>query len=59
MRVECIYWPQERERMLFKRAVRITMGKAEEPHELPTPKLVRDCLTATCSRCAVRVQLAQ
>ena len=46
MRVECIYWPQERERMLFKRAVRITMGKAEEPHELPTPKLVRDCLTA-------------
>ena len=46
MRVECIYWPQERERMLFKRAVRITMGKAEYPRELPTPKLVRDCLTA-------------
>jgi hypothetical protein len=32
--------------MLFKRAVRITMGKVDAPKELPSSKLVHDCLTA-------------
>lgn len=32
--------------MLFKRAVRITTGKVDAPKELPSSKLVHDCLTA-------------
>lgn len=46
MDVTCIYWPEARERMLFKRAVRITMGDASEPKTGPSEKLVHDCLTA-------------
>lgn len=46
MQVTCIYWPEDRERMLFKRAVRVTMGKPEPPKEPPSSKLLRDCLTA-------------
>ena len=46
MRVECIYWPQERERMLFKRAIRVTMGDVKEPMKLPSSKLVHDALNA-------------
>ena len=46
MEVKCIYWPEERERMLFKRAIRVTMGDAGEPKKLPSSKLVRDALNA-------------
>lgn len=46
MKVTCIYWPGERERMLFKRAVRITMGDATEPKEGPSEKLLHGCLEA-------------
>lgn len=46
MKVTCIYWPGERERMLFKRAVRITMGDATEPKNGPSEKLLHDCLEA-------------
>lgn len=46
MKVTCIYWPQERERMLFKRAVRITMGDATQPKNGPSEKLLHDCLEA-------------
>lgn len=46
MKVTCIYWPGERERMLFKRAVRITMGDATEPKNGPSEKLLHDCMEA-------------
>lgn len=46
MKVTCIYWPGERERMLFKRAVRITMGDTKEPKNGPSEKLLHDCLEA-------------
>ena len=46
MEVKCIYWPDERERMLFKRAIRVTMGDVGEPKKLPSSKLVRDALNA-------------
>ena len=46
MKVECIYWPGERERYLLKRFVWVTMGRTEAPTELPNPKLVRDLLNA-------------
>ena len=46
MKVECIYWPGDRERYLLKRFVWVTMGKTEKPMELPSPKLVRDLLNA-------------
>lgn len=46
MRVTCIYWPGEQERMLFKRAVRITMGDATDPKNGPSEKLLHDCLEA-------------
>lgn len=46
MKVTCIYWPGERERMLFKRAVRITMGDATQPKNGPSEKLLHDCLEA-------------
>lgn len=46
MKVECIYWPQDRERYLFKRMIWVTMSKTDMPLQMPTPKLVRDCLEA-------------
>ena len=46
MKVTCIYWPEDRERMLFKRAIRVTMGDVGEPKKLPSSKLVRDALNA-------------
>lgn len=46
MKVTCIYWPEERERMLFKRAIWVTMGKTAEPKEPPFPQLIRDMLNA-------------
>lgn len=46
MKVTCIYWPEERERMLFKRAVRVTMGQTDTPKNGPSEKLLRDCLKA-------------
>ncbi len=46
MKVNCIYWPEERERMLLKRAVWCTMGNINEPRELPMPQLIRDLLNA-------------
>lgn len=46
MKVNCIYWPEERERMLFKRAIWVTMGNINEPKSGPTPKLMHDVLNA-------------
>lgn len=46
MKVTCIYWPGELERMLFKRAIWVTMGKTDMPNEPPTPKLMHDVLNA-------------
>lgn len=46
MKVTCIQWPEQRDLMLFKRAIWVTMGKTEVPKELPYPKLVHDCLDA-------------
>ena len=46
MRVTCIYWPEDRERMLFKRAIRITMGDTAEPKNLPSSKLLHAVLEA-------------
>lgn len=46
MKVTCIYWPEERDLMLFKRAVRVTMGKIEKPLNGPSEGLLRDCLEA-------------
>lgn len=46
MKVTLIYGPEERERMLLKRAIWITMGKRGEPASPPSHKLVRDVLTA-------------
>lgn len=46
MKVTCIYWPTERERMLLKRCVWVTMSKTAEPKEPPMPQLIRDLLNA-------------
>lgn len=46
MKVTCIYWPEDRERMLFKRAIWVTIGKTAEPKEPPFPQLIRDMLNA-------------
>ena len=46
MKVTCIYWPGEKERMLFKQAIRVTMGKKDTPKNGPSEKLVHDCLNA-------------
>lgn len=46
MKVTCIYWPSENERMLLKRCVWITMNKTNEPKEQPMPQLIRDLLRA-------------
>lgn len=46
MKVTCIYWPRMQEKLLFKRAVRVTMGKTECPQSLPSSYLIHDCLRA-------------
>lgn len=46
MKVTLIYKPEERELMLFKRCIWVTMGKKEVPKEPPSSKLLRDVLRA-------------
>ena len=46
MNVTCIYWPMERERMLLKRALWVTMGKPETPKDPPSPELMHKLLNA-------------
>lgn len=46
MKVTCIYAPGERERMLLKRCLWVTMGKTAMPKELPSSKLIHDLLKA-------------
>lgn len=46
MKVTCIYWPEARERMLFKRAIWITEGRTDEPKELPSSELLHKVLEA-------------
>lgn len=46
MKVTCIYWPEQRERMLLKRCVWATMSKTAEPKEPPYPQLIKDLLNA-------------
>lgn len=53
MKVSLIYKPEERELMLFKRAIWVTMGKTEEPKEPPKSDLVRKVLNARHSPCRV------
>lgn len=45
-KVTLIYWPEERELMLFKRCIWVTMGKTEMPVSAPSSKLLRDVLNA-------------
>lgn len=53
MKVSLIYKPEEREWMLFKRAIRVTMGKVKEPKELPSSDLRYKVLRARHSPCRV------
>lgn len=46
MEVTCIYWPEARELMLFKRCLWVTMGKTEEPKEPPSSALLKKVLRA-------------
>ncbi len=46
MKVTCIYKPEARELMLFKRCIWVTMGKTEEPKEPPSPTLIKKVLLA-------------
>ena len=46
LKVSLIYAPTERELMLFKRCIWVTMGKTGVPETLPGSKLVRDVLNA-------------
>lgn len=46
MKVTLIYKPEERERMLFKRCVWVTMGKTEAPKEPPSSGFLRRVLHA-------------
>lgn len=46
MKVTCIYWPEEREKMLFKRMIWVTMGKTDMPKNGPSEDLLHDCLNA-------------
>lgn len=46
IKVTLIYWPEERELMLFKRCIWVTMGKTEAPVSAPSSKLLRDVLNA-------------
>lgn len=53
MKVTMIYGPTEREWMLFKRCIWITMGKVEKPKKLPGSKLKMAVLRARHSPCRV------
>ena len=46
MNVTCIYWPEQRERMLFKKAIWITTGRADAPTTPPSPELLHKVLEA-------------
>lgn len=46
MKVTCIYWPDDRERMLAKRCIWVTMGNTNEPKNHPAPQLIHDILNA-------------
>ena len=46
MTVSLIYAPEERERMLVKRAIWITMGRIGEPTEPISPELLHKVLRA-------------
>lgn len=46
MKVTLIYKPEERELMLFKRCIWVTMGKTEVPKKLPGSNLLRRVLHA-------------
>lgn len=46
MKVSLIYGPSERELLLFKRCIWITMGKTAVPEKLPSSKLLKDVLNA-------------
>ncbi len=46
MKVTLIYKPEERELILFKRCIWVTMGKTEEPKKPPSSKLLRRVLRA-------------
>lgn len=45
MKVTLIYKPEERERMLFKRCIWVTMGKTEAPAEPPRSQFIRSVKT--------------
>ena len=53
MNVTLIHAPGEAERMLFKRAIWVTMGRTDVPATLPSPGLVRRVLRARHSPCRV------
>jgi len=46
MKVTLIYKPEERELMLFKRCIWVTMGKSAPPEKLPSSKLLQRVLHA-------------
>lgn len=46
MKVSLIYAPTERELMLFKWCIHVTMGKSTEPKKLPTSELLEKVLGA-------------
>lgn len=46
MKVTLIYKPEDRERILFKRCVWVTMGKKEVPRKLPGSELLKKVLRA-------------
>lgn len=46
MKVTLIYKPEERELLLFKRCIWVTMGKTEEPKKPPSSRLLRRVLRA-------------
>lgn len=41
-----IYAPQKQELLLLKRCIWVTMGKTDEPKEVPSTRLLRDVLNA-------------
>ena len=45
-KVTAIYWPEERELILFKWALHVTTGKTEKPKSPPSSKLLTDMLNA-------------
>jgi len=46
MKVKCIYYPTERELMLMKQALWVTMGQINKPTELPSSVLIHELLNA-------------